>query len=308
MPSWYLKAAIQGALSLLPQSYRWNYLFQRHVSRGLRLTDAYFEQKLKRCVRHLEYYRVHRQSEPRRVLELGTGWLPIVPIGLALSTEADILSIDVTSLMRHELVQETLEYFVNYADDGRLKQHLPDLQPTRVARLRSTLAEMPKLDTAEALQQLHVKTIVGDAQTIQINDIDLFVSNNTLEHIPPDTIERIFLNIKSMLTPDGLMSHLIDLSDHYSHFDNRLTPYNFLQYSPSHWRLYNNDLQYQNRLRVSDYRAIHQQAGYELIQEDSEASLSKLPETLMLAPEFAKYTLDDLLQTSSWMVSIPTNA
>lgn len=33
MPHWYLKAAIQGALSRFPEPQRYNRLFQRHVTR-----------------------------------------------------------------------------------------------------------------------------------------------------------------------------------------------------------------------------------------------------------------------------------
>jgi hypothetical protein len=38
VPSWYLKAVLQGGMSHLPDPQRWNRLFQRHVTKGLELT------------------------------------------------------------------------------------------------------------------------------------------------------------------------------------------------------------------------------------------------------------------------------
>jgi hypothetical protein len=137
MPSWYLKVGIQGVLSLLPQSQRWNYLFQRYASKGLRLTDRYFEGKLAICNRHLDHYQQYAKpvngadmghpanAYPARIVELGSGWLPIIPVGLLLSGVEQVISVDINPLLRDELIAETLQYFVRYADEGRLSQHLP---------------------------------------------------------------------------------------------------------------------------------------------------------------------------------------
>jgi hypothetical protein len=87
MPSWLLKAGIQGVISLLPNSRRVNYLFQHNVSKGLQLSEPYFEEKLKICTQHIANYRSVKQAPSalsKNVLEIGTGWLPIVPIGLFL--------------------------------------------------------------------------------------------------------------------------------------------------------------------------------------------------------------------------------
>jgi hypothetical protein len=97
----------------------------------------------------------------------------------------------------------------------------------------------------------------------------------------------------------------IDLSDHYSHFDHRLTPYNFLRYSAASWRLFNNDLHYQNRLRVSDYREIHELTGFKILYERDEPLETDLIDRIALAPEFQHYDRQDLIVTRSWIVSCP---
>jgi hypothetical protein len=53
------------------------------------------------------------------------------------------------------------------------------------------------------------------------------------------------------------MSHAIDMSDHFAHFDKSINVFNFLQYSDSLWKMIDNSIQPQNRLRVSDFRALY---------------------------------------------------
>jgi hypothetical protein len=308
MPSWVIKAAIQGALSALPQPQRWNYVFQRHISRGLRLSDAYFEGKLAICRQHLTHHHAHQRRPPTRIVELGTGWLPIVPIGLALSGPHEILSVDINPLLRPQLIQETIAYFIHYADAGRLDEHLPHLDAQRVAMLRPSLEQLQQGDVLRALSLLHITPQIADASSIALADIDLIVSNSTLEHIPYDTIASIFRNFRMLLKPHGIMSHLIDLSDHYSQFDRTLTPYHFLRFPAAQWRYYNSSLHYQNRLRIADYRQLHSENGFHILHEDNRSAASALPDDLRLAPEFAHYSKDALLVTASWMVSRPNSA
>lgn len=305
MPSWYLKASLQGILSRLPNSTSWNYLFQRHVSKGLRLGPKYFETKLAICDRHLQNYRVHRQEPLQRALELGTGWLPIIPIGLYLCGVDHIISIDIQSLTRRNLTYETISLFVQYANEDKLSKHLPLLKAERMDSLIVLFEQLESISTEDILSHLNIQSIVQDVRDIQIPPVNFIISNSTFEHIPPEILDGILSKFYQLLNDDGLMSHLIDLSDHYSHFDRTLTKYHFLQYSDARWRKYDNDLLYQNRLRITNYRNLHQQNNFDILEEDNNQSLSELPQGFQLAEKFTQYTLQDLLVNSSWMISQP---
>src|SRR5207245_10558273 len=63
------------------------------------------------------------------------------------------------------------------------------------------------------------------------------------------------------------MSCRIDYTDHYSHFDKSISPYNFLQYSDKAWALFNPPLHYQNRLRHRDYLDLLRAAGFAVVEE-----------------------------------------
>jgi hypothetical protein len=78
---------------------------------------------------------------------------------------------------------------------------------------------------------------------------------------------------------------------------------NFLRFSAEEWRWYNNDVHYQNRLRVSEFRAIHEQSGWVITsEENTSASITEL-RCLPLACEFRHIRDEDLVVYQSWMVS-----
>jgi hypothetical protein len=101
------------------------------------------------------------------------------------------------------------------------------------------------------------------------------------------------------------MSHLIDMSDHYAQFDQSISTYNYMKYSERQWRLFNNKLQYQNRLRITDYRDIHHVTGFEILDEQNLSGSLDALSAVKLAPQFESISQEDLLVTNSWMVSRP---
>jgi hypothetical protein len=94
------------------------------------------------------------------------------------------------------------------------------------------------------------------------------------------------------------------MGDHYATFDHSISPYNFLKYSKGLWRVFNNPLHYQNRLRISDYRKIHQATGWKILNEQHNQGSSKELKSIALAKEFQHYPEDELLTLSSWIVAI----
>ena len=103
-----------------------------------------------------------------------------------------------------------------------------------------------------------------------------------------------------MLREGGVTIHCANCGDHYAYIDRRITPLNYLTYPEKRWRLWNNGLQYQNRLRPSDFVALAERAGMEVVlycyrpREDLKAALPRL----RIAEEFRKYPVEQLCSTS----------
>jgi len=306
---WIAKAAIQGVLSVVPGGRSGNRWLQE-----LRRTPGppFFEEKLACCRQHLRHlFGVGCKSATASftALELGTGRVPIVPLGLALCGATRVTSIDLVDLTHVDLTRCAIAWLLDEEDAGALQERLPWALPERVDVLRHIYDSFGRMTVSDTLAALGIELRIGDVRAIVRPDppIDLVVSNNTLEHVEREALAEIFAAFRCVAAPAAVMSHYIDLADHYAHFDRQLTPYNFLRYRPATWRLFNNRLQYQNRLRVSDYRAAHAQAGFRVVLEENDDSAGGSLEDLQVAPDFRHYSRQDLAVTSSWMVSRPAS-
>jgi len=107
-----------------------------------------------------------------------------------------------------------------------------------------------------------------------------------------------------LLRPDGAVSSRNDLSDHYSHFDASLSPYNFLRFDDRRWRLANSSLLFQNRLRRPDYLAAFRAAGLTVVAEKAWRPDEALPDDL--AERFRAYEPQDLAVVSLRLVAVPS--
>ena len=98
--------------------------------------------------------------------------------------------------------------------------------------------------------------------------IDACVSTNTLEHIPKVNIIEIFSELYWKIKDDGIVSLIIDYSDHYAHTDNNISLLNYLRFTNHQWQRYNHKFHYQNRLRHYEYINIFEKIGFKAINED----------------------------------------
>jgi len=308
MRYWVLKALVQGAISVLPRNQYWNYLLQNYVSKSLCFSNSKFDLKLRECKKHLENFfslsHVHNKTS-FSVLELGTGWYPIIPIGLYLCGATRVWTIDRTHLLSRTRVKEVLRLFVKYAEIGNLVKILPWIRTDRIVKLRNALEETGFSSGPDILEKLNIYAIVCDAREtgLEGSSIDFIESNTTLEYIPKDIVKGIFIEYRRLASPTALMSHFIVTGDHYADFDKSITPFNFLRYPNWQWRLFNNSLHYQNRLRISDYRRIHQTAGFKILHEYNDKGSPEHLDNIPIAREFRHYSKDDLLIIRSFIVS-----
>ena len=95
---------------------------------------------------------------------------------------------------------------------------------------------------------------------------DICISTTALEHFSILDLQNYLLDLKKVLNDNGLISSLIDYSDHYSHTDKNINTLNFLSYSKKEWEKYNNSYLYQNRLRHQDYKKLFIDRGYKIVK------------------------------------------
>ncbi|MEL6842406.1 MAG: class I SAM-dependent methyltransferase, partial [Bacteroidota bacterium] len=156
-------------------------------------------------------------------------------------------------------------------------QLLPRFQEERWAKVKTSWQSNP--DTLDWLSQIGIKTWTGDARQLPYPEahIPLIHSNNTFEHIPRPILQGIMQELKRVLSSEGVMSHYIDMADHYSYGDASIGPFHFLRFAERSWSWLENPFQAQNRMRISQYAALFEELGlvcdWSEIERGSEAEL-----------------------------------
>ena len=115
---------------------------------------------------------------------------------------------------------------------------------------------------------------------LKTNSLDACISTNTLEHIPIESIISIFTELNRVLRDSGIVSCVIDYSDHYAHTDSRISLLNYLNFSETDWQKFNHKCHFQNRLRHHEYKMLFDECGFEVISEDLCYNETKIPESI----------------------------
>jgi len=301
-----LKAIIQKTISYLPGSHSINFLFQKYVTKGIYLTDEYFFDRLFHAKRHIASYEELCPGKPLNItLELGTGWYPVVPISLFLYGATDIYSIDISELLNKESLHTAIRRFLDAESKGVLANYIK-VSPERLTALKKLDSEYESLSLAEALSTLKMKCLLKDARDTGFPDhnFDLIHSNNTFEHIYPAILEPILKEFKRIVKQGGLMSHAVDMSDHFAHFDKSISVFNFLRFSDSQWKWIDNSIQPQNRLRVTDFRNIYKKLDIPITQEENIIGNIKDLEKIKLDSKYRAMKQEELATVQCYFASL----
>lgn len=306
MPSWLIKTALQRTISWLPRRQFWNGLLQTWVTKSTELDAKHFEEKLRECQRHVAAFQSLRPDLSEfRVLEVGTGWFPIIPAGLYLCGARELRTIDIEPLLRRKHLQRMLEAFCAWEQSGELRRTLPGYRAERMDRLRALLPRALREEPAALLRELDIEVLVGDAQRLALpgQTIDFFISSGVLECIPRPVLEGILAESRRVAAPGAVMSHRLNLADQFSYFDSSITAFNFLRYTEGQWRWRNSPMTWQNRLRIPDYRQMFRAAGFEVVREENVSGRAEDLARIKLAPPFERYRLEDLLVLHSFLTA-----
>ena len=303
---WLAKSALQNAISVLPGSVAVNGLLQRYGTGSVVMTPERVVARLVRVGgRHVEHQRRFGEQplEETTVVEVGTGFVPLLPVGLYLAGAAAVHTYDIARLANTARTADLLRQIVAAADSGALERECPWTLPDRLERLREIAAD-PPIGLDPLLATMGITYHVGDATRsgLAARSAQLFVTNNVFEHVPAEVISASAEAHRTGV-PGALLSHHIDLRDHYAKFDRTVSVYNSLRFSSRQWRLLNSRMEPQNRLRHSDYLRLVDEAGFDLLLDDSRTGPDAAFAAVRLAPEFRRYADDDLRVIDMWVAA-----
>lgn len=306
MKKWKQKAIVQKSISYLPYAQKINYIFQKYVTKGVDLSDLYFRDRLIHAKAHIDGFKKFSQRDvPPSCLELGTGWYPIVPIAFFLIGAEKIYSVDISFLTSKERLHTSLQKFVESQAAGQLQNYI-DVLPERFDVITTLLADYTAFTLEEVLRKLNIIYLIEDARNLSLpnNSIDLVNSNNTFEHIYPEVLLPILREFKRVVNKNnGVMSHFIDMSDHFAHNDSTITMYNFLQFSDAQWKWIDNSLSPQSRLRIYDYKQMYAELEIPISDESCRKGNVSEVKSISLAEKFANIALDEIAISHCYFLS-----
>jgi hypothetical protein len=198
---------------LLPNRDRWYGRFQEHVTGSLALNAAAFGGSLDQCRHHLSALFAERpQPLSFTVLELGTGWYPILPVAMYLCGATDVWTYDIAPLLRADRVRKTLEFFREFSRDERLQKHLPWLLSERVAMLDGALKQSAP-DAMLAAVRVHVRLAMPAHRASREYRRFLFFAFG-VQYIPLPAIDGLLAEFRRIARPGAVHSHHIYCGDH----------------------------------------------------------------------------------------------
>lgn len=221
-----------------------------------------------------------------RAFELGTGWMHWYSLYLRLFFDLHITMLD---------VWDNRQLAALHTSFGKLKAAVAAGFAGDISRLDRIVAAPNFEALYEALGLCYVIKPDGSPRQFADSTFDLIFSFHVMEHVPIGNIEGLLADFHRILKPGGYMIHQVGIDDHLQHYDPAESPKNYLRYSDRAWKLmFENDLQYFNRLQACEWIDRISGAGFVLLERIAEtADLGRLP----IAPRFKHFRQEDLACT-----------
>ena len=299
---WQVKCVIDSAKALLPFQAQLRRLKDRIVPYRSSLSRDI--QTIEQGICQVEWVNGAVPVKGASVLEVGSGWLPLIPMLYSLAGASQVFLTDLSVLLRPDTFAAALHSLRSQ------KQFILDRLKPAPEVLDHLLREDSGASMEDRLNEMHLVYMAPcDCRKLNLPaaSLDVVTSRACLEHVPPPVIHEIFEESYRLLKPGGAACHIVAHSDHWEHRDKSLNRVNFLKYSESLFRwTHINSLNYQNRLRHPEYTEMLAKTGFRLVREEhqvDEASLRDLPH-MHVAERFRKFSNEDLATTDSFLLAV----
>jgi hypothetical protein len=296
---WRVKGVVQKALGVVPGGTRVNSALQQ-VFGELRDPRANFDAKFGdwQGLMALLAAAGRASVDGAVMVEIGTGWYPTNPLLFALAGARECHTYDIVRHLDFAMSRRLLEHLGRHLDTVAASA---GRDPAAVRAQWERLCAAPDLERLLELAGIRYHA-PGDARRTGLADgsVDVVFSNSVLEHVEPSLLVPLLAESRRVVGGRGVSVHAVACNDHYAHFDRSISFVNYLRYDDARWALWNNPLNYQNRLRAPDFIDAAREAGLVVVHEERAVrpGVREALATLPVAARFARYAPDDLAATT----------
>jgi hypothetical protein len=248
------------------QGYRFlgNTLGQKkRIQNGL--TRPYIE-RAKQILEKCNKYQVIQSGD--RIIEIGTGWVHWESTILRLFYDVKVTLFDVWDNRHFTAYKNYYQQLAKIVDDEFT------MDKAQREHVHHILNEIERSESFEEIyERLDFTYVINPKGTLDVfadKTFSLVFSSNVLEHVEKAILPGFTRDFYRILQPGGYSIQQIDLGDHLSYYDPSASVKNYLRYSNKVWKRYfENDVQYFNRVQKPDWMQMFEDAGLELVEEDS---------------------------------------
>jgi SAM-dependent methyltransferase len=300
---WKLKAGLQNVIAALPFYSHAIYFGVQRSGGGLRPDRINPLSRMSAAAERVAWAEsIGVDVKGSTVLEVGTGHMVDLPIGMWLCGAARVITVDLNPYLSRELISEARS-FVRRNPDQVVQLFVGRQNRLFDERLGVLIGNtIPDDKLLDAMNIDYMSPADAANLPLEAHSVDLHVSNTVLEHIPQDVLSSILTEARRILRPGGLLIHKIDPSDHFAHDDAAITRINFLRFTDLEWKgLAGNRFMYHNRLRAPDYLQLFEENGVQILKDErviDERSKVALGSGFPVDARFRGVADDDLATTT----------
>jgi hypothetical protein len=249
---------------------------------------SYYLGRVSRMLAANKKYHFLRNGD--RVLEIGTGWIHWEALTMRLFFDIEAILFDIWDNRQFAAVKKFITHLAS-----RLGTEIPvnSEERKRAAAVIDTILGSKSFDDLYSLLGFrYVVNEQGSLADLASESVNVIVSANVLEHVKKQHVPAVVRDFYRLLTPGGYSVHHINFGDHLRAYDQSVSEKHYLRYSDRTWRLlFDNEVQYINRMQRPEWRTAFQSAGFELIDEEScHVDLAALP----VSQQYRHYDQTDL--------------
>lgn len=293
---WWMHWLSQLGMSYLPGGRSLHRLMQdrlgehRHLESSSRFDNA--ELFLRKTLRLTE------GMDAPRIVEIGTGWIPAVPLSLLLAG----LRVETYDVARHVdamLYQRSRDVLGGRC--GRIAE-AAGISAEAVRQRFDTLHDVDDFAVAcEVLGGRYAAPVDTSALVEKDGEVDVVISNLVLQCIPRAALLPVLEESYRILRPGGHAVHRIWMADEYAGRDPQRNRLHYLTYSEQTWtRWFCHRLKHLNRLRAPQFLAMFENIGFETRHCERDIDEQSIPhlQQIRLDEQFRKMSWEDLATTS----------
>lgn len=268
------------------------------ANRRLNLDPAYLERG-EWLYSHIKQYEID-QSKDKHFLELGTGWMHFFSTYLRLFFDFEGTLFDVWDNRQLNALKSNFSQVAKQLSTENI------FSVEELEHAKSIINKIEGVDTFDELYTLlkfkYQMSPNGSLDMLPDNYYDLIFSIDVLEHVSAthlaDSIEQYF----RVLKPGGYTMHQIGVDDHLTHYASNESQKNYLKYSDRQWGLlYQNDVQYFNRVSYDQFREYFVNAGFHEVQAYVTRDENEL-ENINIAEQFRNQSIESLEATRVFLI------